>query len=270
MAFTARYSWWLGAMATLAIVLQAASQFGMLGPAQGVVLTVTEPIDRSLNAVFEPVASFLSTDAGELREENQLLREENADLQRRMAELEIDAARVGELESALNITTTATEATYEAADRIALDRSPGHSVMTINKGSDSGIAPGMIVLSAQGTVVGKVTDVSGGHAFVRLLDDSRSRANVRILESDVEGTLEGTLGRSLSLTFVQAAVRVGETVVTSGLGGGFPPDLVVGRVAGVSGTDQDLYRQIEVDPAVRLSTVRTVLVLTSFEPGEDE
>jgi rod shape-determining protein MreC len=62
-------------------------------------------------------------------------------------------------------------------------------------------------------------------------------------------------------------VRVGDTVLTSGLGGRFPPDLLLGRVSQVSGSAQDLYRDIEIEPEVRLSTVETVLVLTSYVPA---
>jgi rod shape-determining protein MreC len=78
--------------------------------------------------------------------------------------------------------------------------------------------------------------------------------------------LEGTLTRGLSLGLSQQEVNVGDTVVTSGLGGNYPPDVPIGKVSAVSGTPQDLFRTISVEPTVRLSTVRTVLVNTTFVP----
>jgi rod shape-determining protein MreC len=55
--------------------------------------------------------------------------------------------------------------------------------------------------------------------------------------------------------------------VTSGLGGNFPAGITVGRVATVSGTAQDLTLDVTVTPAVRLSTVSAVLVVTNFKPN---
>jgi rod shape-determining protein MreC len=54
--------------------------------------------------------------------------------------------------------------------------------------------------------------------------------------------------------------------VTSGLGGNYPPNLPIGRVSEVSGSSQDLFRKVTVEPLARLSTTNTVLVLTSFTP----
>ena len=136
----------------------------------------------------------------------------------------------------------------------------------IDKGANAGIKVGMVVLSTQGSLIGTVTTVNPNSAFVRLITDTKSKVNAQILESHALGILQGNPGRTLSFDLSQADAKVGDTVVTSGLGGNYPPGYAIGRVADVSGTPQDLFRKVKVEPLVRVSTVSTVLVLTSFVP----
>jgi rod shape-determining protein MreC len=54
--------------------------------------------------------------------------------------------------------------------------------------------------------------------------------------------------------------------VTSGIGGGYPPDVVIGRVSNVENSEQDLFQSVYVDHLASLSDLENVLVLMSFEP----
>ena len=70
-----------------------------------------------------------------------------------------------------------------------------------------------------------------------LVTDVDSAVSSLILESRAQGVVAGGYNRRLSMEFVSqdAAVKEGDTVITSGLGGSYPPGLVIGRVTGVSG-----------------------------------
>ena len=63
------------------------------------------------------------------------------------------------------------------------------------------------------------------------------------------------------------ALRRGDTVVTSGLGGNYPKALLIGRVSKVEGGPSDLFKRIQVEPAVRPGTLENVLIMTSFIPS---
>jgi rod shape-determining protein MreC len=63
-----------------------------------------------------------------------------------------------------------------------------------------------------------------------------------------------------------AAVNEGDTVVTSGLGGSYPRGLVIGRVTGIAGSRQEVFRKVTVEPLASLARVETVLIMTSFVP----
>jgi rod shape-determining protein MreC len=63
-----------------------------------------------------------------------------------------------------------------------------------------------------------------------------------------------------------AVVTEGDFVITSGIGGGYPAGVVVGRVSNVEKTEQDLFQEVHVDHLASLTGLTDVLVLTSFVP----
>lgn len=268
MLIFSRYTWWVAAMVGLAVFLTALSQVGLLNPFQSLFLTVTAPVDRALTAVFEPVASFLS-DAGslnDLRDENRQLRVENEELRNKLTAQTQNEDRVAELEQALKITQGDASQVRLAANIVSRDSSPFSAVVSIDRGTNAGVRQGMVVTSAQGTLVGTVTKAFADHAFVRLVTDTQSKVAAEVLESKADGIVRGTPGRGLTFDLAQADIKVGDTVVTSALTGRYPAGIPIGRVTEVGGSPQDLYRKVKLEPLVRLSTATTVLVLTSFVP----
>lgn len=268
MLMFSRYTWWVGAMIALAFLLAVMSQVGLLSPFQGIVVTVVSPVENGLTAVFEPIASTLANigNVNDLQDENARLRVENEDLRNKVTSLQQDAEQVKELREALGITQNAGSDTRVAASVVGRDSSPFTETVSIDKGANAGLKVGMVVLSTQGSLIGTVTTVNPNSAFVRLITDTKSKVNAQILESHALGILQGNPGRTLTFDLSQADAKVGDTVVTSGLGGNYPPGYTIGRVTDVSGTPQDLFRKVKVEPLVRVSTVSTVLVLTSFVP----
>ncbi len=268
MVIFSRYSWWVATMIGLALFLTAAGQLGFLGPFQNLFLQAATPVEKTMDGVFRPVASFLS-DFGDLRslqEENRQLRLENEKLQNRVTELELDAARVQELEKALEITQSDTSQQKVAANVVSHDSSPFTDVISIDRGSNAGIQPGMNVLSSQGSLIGTVTKVTPDHSFIRLITDSKSKVNAKVRDTQVEGIVKGGPNRTVTFDLAQADIKVGDVIVTSGLGGNYQAGIPIGRVTEVKGTPQDLFAEVTLEPLVRLSTVQTVLVLTSFVP----
>jgi len=255
-------------MIALAFLFAVMSQVGLMSPFQGLFLQVAAPFENALTTVFEPVASSLANlgNLNDLQNENAKLRVENEDLRNKITSLQQDAAEVKDLRAALSITQNSGADTRVAASVVGRDSSPFTETVSIDKGANAGLKVGMVVLSAQGSLVGTVVTVNPNTAFVRLITDTKSKVNAQIQESKALGIVRGNPGRTLTFDLSQADAKVGDTVVTSGLGGNYPPNYTIGRVSDVSGTPQDLFRKVKVEPAVRVSTVSTVLVLTSFTP----
>jgi rod shape-determining protein MreC len=72
----------------------------------------------------------------------------------------------------------------------------------------------------------------------------------------------------LTLELIPQDIKVqsGDLVLTSGLGGGYPPDLIIGQVVNVRSRDFDLFQQATVQPVVDFNRIEIVLVIVNFEP----
>ena len=75
---------------------------------------------------------------------------------------------------------------------------------------------------------------------------------------------------SLDMISQDVTVEAGDVVLTSGLGGGYPTDLIVGQVLNVRKRDYELFQQASIQPAVDFSRLEIVLVITNFRPVDIE
>ena len=200
MIVLSRYSWWAGAMLAFALALTLGARVGALGPVEGTVLRITSPAESGLTEIFRPVANFLGNvrELNDLREENRQLRVENEALRNQVTLLQEDQERIAQLEEALDILQSEDDEQRIAATIISQDKSAFTDVVSINRGTDHGVNVGNVVISPQGSLVGKVIEADATRSSVRLLGDTRSRVNAVILETDADGSVQGNANGSLS------------------------------------------------------------------------
>jgi rod shape-determining protein MreC len=139
--------------------------------------------------------------------------------------------------------------------------------MFMDHGSDDGIRYGMPVVTEQG-LVGKVDAVLSGAARVQLITGPDAAANVRFQSSQIDAMLVGSLTGDLTIEMIPQDVGLdpGELVLTSGLGGNYPIDVLIGQVVSVRKLETDLFQTAAVQPAVDFSSLRALLVITNFRP----
>ena len=156
---------------------------------------------------------------------------------------------------------------YLTADVIGRDESPFLQFIVINKGSSDGLARDMPVVTEKG-LVGQVTEVTANAAIVLLLTDPTAAVNARLQASRAEGVVVSTLTGDLRMEFISldAQVNPGDIVVTSGLGGEYPPDLAIGQIVSVRKRTQDVFQEADLQPRQDFSALEVVLVLTNFVP----
>jgi rod shape-determining protein MreC len=134
----------------------------------------------------------------------------------------------------------------------------------INKGSDDGITVGSAVVGPAG-LIGRVDEVSGGRATVLLLTDPSFQVGVRIGAQGEVAVARGAGARRalrVSLVAPSAAIRKGDSVVTSGLNGSpFPAGVPVGVLGSVTREVGDLDLNVSLDPVADLAHARYVRVL---------
>jgi rod shape-determining protein MreC len=151
---------------------------------------------------------------------------------------------------------------------------PGVAIRSIiiDKGSDDGIQVGMPVEGARG-LVGQVFRVTADLAQVVLITDSASSIPARLGTSRATGLLRGGgLGGSMTIEWVnlQHQIEVGELVLTSGLGGKFPQDIVIGRIVDVERSEAELFQKAIVQAAIDFEALELVFVVTNFDPVNTE
>lgn len=255
-----------------AIVLLAFSGIGLLRPVEDVSYTLLSPIETGLRAVAQPVADIVSRygDTHDLTQENEALRAENERLTAEIARLHEDTARLEEYERLLGVRDTLSQHQFIVADVVSTDPTSGRRRVAINRGRSDGLRQGMPVVTEGATLVGTITHVENDHAWITLVTDIDSAVSSHVLESRAQGVVAGTYGGGMTMDFVDqnAAVKEGDRIVTSGLGGTYPEGLVVGRVTRVGGNPQELFQSVTVAPLASLSKLESVLVMVSFVPSE--
>ena len=253
------------------LVLLALSGIGLTRPVEDASYVVLAPLESGLRAVAQPVADVVTnySDIRDLTRENDALRTENERLSGEVARLREEATRREQLERLLEVKGGLSDQQFLAASLLARAPSNLRQLIAIDRGSDDGIKAGMAVVTEGRTLVGTVTRVEGSHAWVALVTDVDSAVSALVLESRDQGVVSGGYSRQLAMEFVSqdATVKEGDTVVTSGLGGTYPAGFVIGKVTGVSGDRQSVFRAVTVEPLASLARVETVLVLTSFVPS---
>jgi rod shape-determining protein MreC len=147
----------------------------------------------------------------------------------------------------------------------------GRQVLTVDRGSDAGIARMMPVVVADG-VVGRVSAVSGSSADVLVLTDLNSSIAVRVDRTRARANVRG-LGRPDGAR-LEYALRTedmveGDLLVTSGTDGVFPRGIPVGKVTQLNRTGHGLFQEARVVPAVDVTRLEEVLVVTSWERSGD-
>ena len=81
-----------------------------------------------------------------------------------------------------------------------------------------------------------------------------------------EAQLIGSVTGDIELTMIPSDVNLipGEILLTSGLGGNYPSDIVVGQVMNVQHKENDIFQSAVVQSQIDFSTLRAVLVITNF------
>jgi rod shape-determining protein MreC len=125
----------------------------------------------------------------------------------------------------------------------------------------------MPVVTHQG-LIGRIASVSPVAARVQLITDPTTKINVRLQPSQVEGILNGSVTGDITLGMIpqDATLQPGDLVLTSGLGGNYPGNILIGQVSGVQRRDYDLFQTASVQPVVDFSKLDIVLVITNFNP----
>lgn len=192
------------------------------------------------------------------------LKKQNEELTSELAQLTEAEKTAERLESLLGL-----QSTYNlqstAARIIGTTGDAWSQTVTIDKGSANGFEIGMPVCNSGG-VIGQIIEVSAATSTVRLINDENSGVSAMVQSTRAQGILQGQPDGTLMLSYVpaDADVKVGDVIITSGLGGRFPKGLPLGTVSSVSRAANATYYTIVVRAISTAESNEEVLVITSL------
>jgi len=274
---------WVAALVFLlvpALVLRSSLRRGEPSVFDKAVLRVTAPLSASVSWVVDKAGGAWGSYVAlvDVEDENVELRAENERLRKELATMARRAYDVEDLED-LAMLKKRTPADTLGARVIGAPLSPFFRVLRIRiDRGDKEIASGMPVITAAG-LVGRVDATYGDYADVMLVSDPGSSVEVVLPRTGGRGILTG-LGRTDAYTCTlqwleqpsspeaDISAKVGDKVVTSGLGAAFPAGIEVGTVVRVT-SHHGMFQEVEVEPVVDLSTTRAVMVLLAPPPPPD-
>ena len=246
----------------------------LAGFIQPIIGTATNPVIQMQSYVstrVQAVVDFFTVprDLASLRSRNAELESEISLLQSQVIQLKQQLEEADVLYALLNFARDNPENQYVASAVIGRDPSPFMHYVIIDHGSDSGIRHGMPVVTDQG-LVGRVDAVTAKAARVQLITDPGSVINVKMESLGVDAQLSGSLTGEINLQMVPQELdfKPGEIILSSGLGGTYPANLLVGQVISVINRETDLFQSGVVQPVVDFGNLNAVLVITNFRPVE--
>lgn len=261
-------------MASLILVTISSNPF--VRDLQNGVAFAFKPVQVAVGGIARDVSSIATTIAeiDGLRQENAELRQENDRLDaesRSAAELRRENEQLTallQLRSGLDYRTLAVTV-------IARESSEARRAIVIDRGTDDGLAAGMVVIGGGGALVGRIADVGPSFAHVVLISDSTSTVIGQLLNTVYTGKVIGQLGGALVMQDVDAAakVEIDEEVFTAGieLEGGirspYPKGLLIGRVVDVTRDPNEVVQTVFLEPAAPLDRLEFLLVITDYEGG---
>jgi rod shape-determining protein MreC len=228
-----------------------------------IVIAAYTPIHKTISWPFWKVGELVDryVTLVNLKDENLRLKRENEALlfqNSRNTEIEFENERLRKL---LGFKIEA-KADPIYAKVIARNISQEFRVILIGKGNKEGVRKNMIAVTAEG-LVGPVNEVTDNAAKVLLLNDPSSVVDAVIQRTRVSGLVKGRGAPVCSMDFIRRTddVQVGDSVVSSGIGGIFTKGFLIGQVINVDNESNDMFKSVDVKPYVPFDALEEVIVL---------
>jgi rod shape-determining protein MreC len=242
---------------------------GYLNPLVKAAISPFIGVSGWISTRYTAIVEFVTVpkDSASLRERNVELEAEVAQLQTQVIELQQQMNEARILYSLLDFAQNRPENVYVAASVIGRDPSPFLQYLILDQGSDSGIRRGMPVVNQQG-LVGRIDAVTANASRVQLITDPGSSVNVHLRNANTNTVLTGSLTGDVVIELLPAdlSITAGDLIITSGLGGNYPSDIVVGQIISVRKAENTLFQEASVQPAADFTNLQAVLVITNFKP----
>ena len=264
----------LAVAAAIAVVLSALSYFAstssVLRNALGVAASPLRSAVYSVQTWFADKQRYY-TDYTALLEENKALRQEIAELRQGERQAQLDREENALLRELMNLRKQRRDFVFESAKILEHSDTNWTSTLTLDRGTNCGIDVNGCVVSAEGYLVGVVSEVGVNWATVLTVIDTDTELGARIFRTSEVAVAEGDFTlmgqKRLKLSYLPpaASLLTGDYIVTSGLGGYYPSGLVIGTVSSVKTDDDGLAQYAVIAPMADFDALTEVFVIKEFD-----
>jgi rod shape-determining protein MreC len=214
--------------------------------------------DSSITFITETWDHYF--DLVDAAEENTKLRTEVAKLGAQMLDYKEQVEEINRLRKLLGFMKRY-ESNQIMAEIVGSPRQDPFYTIRVAKGRESGVRVGMPIVTAGG-VVGRVIRAGMNFSDVQLVVDNNFYLDVLLQRTRVRGVLKGVSGHYCQLQLGRRSeIKIGDTVITSGIVGGFPKGLAVGKVIRISYEADNVTQTVIVEPWIDYQQVEEVVIL---------
>ncbi len=199
---------------------------------------------------------------GQLEDDNAQLKMQNTLLKTQLQKLNAIEAENQRLRQLLRSSKRVGEKIL-IGEVIAVDLDPFSRQLVLNKGIDADVFEGQPILDADG-VMGQVVHVAAFNSIAMLITDPNHAIPIQVNRNGLRAIAVGT-GNQQQLDIPNLPnntdIKEGDLLITSGLGGRFPPGYPVARVTKVETNPAEAYARITAEPTAKLDRNREVLMV---------
>ena len=264
----------LAVAAAVAVLLSVMSYFSSTAAAlpnlTGIIAAPFRSVAASLSDTVRQWTDYV-TEFDALQAENEQLRLQIAQMEETVRRAEADRDENVRLRELTGLRQQRRDLQWESARVLVQDVSNWSSLLTINKGTSHGEEKGYCVVTEAGYLVGVVTEAGYNWSTVRTILDSETSIGALVFRTGGTAVAQGSFdlmgeGR-LALDYLgsEPDVVAGDLIVTSGLAGYYPSQLVIGYVQEVRSSENGLAQYAVIAPLADLSALSLVFVVTDFD-----
>ncbi|ARO86948.1 rod shape-determining protein MreC [Nitrosospira lacus] len=255
----------LGFFVLLSLLLMAAdTRFKYLSEIRQAFSVVIYPLQKLANiptTIYDAGSGFLASQHS--IDENEYLKQRHLADRGQLQQLQALEAENSQLRKLLEAAQRM-ESKAVMAEILHVPRDPFNRKVILDKGSQSGIQPGQVVVDDAG-VVGQITRNSPWLSEVTLITDRDHSVPVQIVRNGLRSVVSGT-GKDGSLELRYVAVNTdieeGDMLVTSGIDGVYPPGLPVAVVSKIERNPSYVFARVICTPAAGVDRHRQLLILS--------
>ena len=264
----------LAVAAAVAVLLSVMSYFSSTAAAlpnlTGIIAAPFRSVAASLSDTVRQWTDYV-TEFDALQAENEQLRLQIAQMEETVRRAEADRDENVRLRELTGLRQQRRDLQWESARVLVQDVSNWSSLLTVNKGTSHGVEKGDCVVTEAGYLVGVVTEAGYNWSTVRTILDSETSIGALVFRTGGTAVAQGSFdlmgeGR-LALDYLgsEPDVVAGDLIVTSGLAGYYPSQLVIGYVEEIRASDNGLAQYAVLRPEAELAGLTQVFIVTSFD-----